>query len=233
MRDVTRAWRDLGSTPSKQFASLLTRLDARVVGIAGPPGAGKSTFAHAVADGIDELVISMDDFYLSRAERSERGLTWRGPPGSHDVTALIDVLDALRAEHAPVTVPRFSAEIDDRVEPVVVDRVPGRVLVEGWVLGHRADGYEEILDRLDLLMFLDVPVQIARTRRFAREQSLRGGFSAAQMQRFWDEVLEPGLTKWVREAHEAADVVLKMPGDVVERALTRSDAVEALLENPP
>ncbi|HYZ92977.1 MAG TPA: hypothetical protein VFA34_11405 [Actinomycetota bacterium] len=192
----------------------IERTNARFVGLAGPPGAGKSTLAHRVADRLEQmLVLSLDDFYLSREDRAARGLPWRGPPGSYDLPALLDVLDRLRSGDRPVKLPRFSAEIDDRIEPVVVSETPRLVLVEGWVLGHREDGYGAVLDRLDLLVYLDVPDEIARARRFGREQSLRkrgGGFSDDEMHAFWDEVLEPGMRRWVRAARESADVLIEM-----------------------
>lgn len=234
MRDVTTEWQSFALPIEKTLAHVVQRLRAHLVGFAGPPGAGKSTLAHLVADELDGLMISMDDFYLSRAERSERGLAWRGPPGSHDVQALLDVLDRFRSNRVPVTVPRFSAEIDDRVEPATISNVPAHVILEGWVLGHRAGGYEEILDRLDLLVFLDVPVDTARSRRFSREQLLRergGGFSEHEMRRFWDEVLEPGIGKWVREAKETADLILELDGKEPRRVRTSSQAVRRVLEN--
>ena len=234
MRDVTQPWLALGSTPDIQLASIIRLLDAHFVGIAGSPGSGKSTLARLVADQVDGLVISMDDFYLSRVERTERGLAWRGPPGSHDVAQLLDVLDRLREHRTPITIPRFSGEIDDRIEPIVLGDVPDRVLVEGWVIGHAGDGYGAILDRLDLLVFIDVPDETARSRRFAREAELRargGGFSEAEMRRFWDEVLGPGMAKWVREAKDTADLVLELDGDELRRARTSSDAVTRALED--
>ncbi len=89
----------------------------------------------------------MDDYYLSKQDRAARGLPWRGPPGSHDVGALVEVLDRIRVGHVPIMVQRFSPEIDDRIDPVTIAPVPTHVIVEGWVLGHRRDGYAEILDR--------------------------------------------------------------------------------------
>lgn len=169
----------------------------------------------------------MDDYYLSKQDRAARGLPWRGPPGSHDVGALVEVLDRIRVGHVPIMVQRFSPEIDDRIDPVTIAPVPTHVIVEGWVLGHRRDGYAEILDRLDLLVFFDVPVPTARARRFAREASLRetgGGFSEQDMQRFWDEVLAPGLDRWVRDAKQAADLVIELVDTGSLRAVSTSSA---------
>lgn len=233
MKDVTEQWRRLAA--HDPIAGPLARVveRCRIVGIAGPPGGGKSTLARQVADDVDALVVSMDDYYLSKDERAARGLPWRGPPGSHEIAALLDVLDRIRAGKAPLTMQRFSAALDDRLAPVRIASVPTHAIVEGWVLGHRDDGYGEILDRLDLLVFFGVPIDTARTRRFEREASLRasgGGFSEADMQRFWDEVLAPGLDRWVRVARESADVVIETDdAGALRSVMTSSESVLALM----
>lgn len=232
MRDVTEEWcrlaMSLGSRD--QIAGPLGRVVSghRIVGIAGPPGGGKSTLARLVADEAGALVVSMDDYYLSKDERAERGLLWRGPPGSHDVAALIDTLEEIREGRASLTIPRFSAEIDDRIDPVTIASAPSLAIVEGWVLGHRGDGYDAILDRLDLLVFFDVPISTARARRFEREAGLRekgGGFSEADMRRFWDEALAPGLERWVVEARESADIVISTDRNGELRSVTTSSEI--------
>jgi uridine kinase len=234
--NVTAVWRGRDDGVVTTLASVIRVVDAHLVGIAGPPGGGKSTFARSVADELgDALVVSLDDYYLSQKERHDHGLRWRGPPGSHDLVGLLELLDRIRNGSGPITVQRFSAEIDDRIEPTTLPSVPPHVLLEGWVLGHRDDGYEQILDRLDLFVFLDIDEKIARARRFARETRLRehgGGFSEDEMQRFWDEVLEPGMQRWVRTAREGADLVIEVnASDELLSARTTSEAVVSALED--
>ncbi len=234
MEDVTEAWRRFGDVPSA-FAHVIRASGSRFVGLAGAPGSGKSTLARTVVDkvGGSALVISIDDFYYSREERSARGLARRGPPGSHDLAAMIDVLDRIKERRGPITIPRYSAELDDRVEPVTLEHIPEQVLIEGWVLGYRSEGYEDVLARLDLLVFLDVDLRVAKRRRFERETKLRaegGGFSEEEMQRFWDEVLEPGLNRWVKHAMTDADLVLTVEASGhLRSARTNSTVVTAAL----
>jgi len=196
--------------PQIEVARLARERGARVVGIGGAPGSGKSTLAREAAEELgDVLVVSLDDYYLSKTERAERGLKWRGPPGSHDVHALTTLLDRFRNHETPLVVARFSPEIDDRVEPESIDRLPRVLILEGMLLGHRGDGYGAILDRLDLLVFLDVPTDVARERRFSRERKLDGGFDENEMEAFWDEVLQPVIDDIIPGAKAAADVVIR------------------------
>lgn len=118
-----------------------------VFGISGLQGTGKSTLAAQVAvlarsRGLRAVVVSIDDFYLRKAERAALArdvhplLATRGPPGTHDVALALRTLDALRAG-GPVALPRFDKLGDDRLAESRWERVDGPVDVvvfEGWFL---------------------------------------------------------------------------------------------------
>jgi len=119
-----------------------------VLGICGSQGSGKSTLAAALADDLVSkgrtcAVLSLDDFYLTQAQRKRLAsevhplCITRGPPGTHDVQLGIEVLDALRAG-TPVRLPRFDKALDDRIDPAdwpLIESHCDVIVFEGWCVG--------------------------------------------------------------------------------------------------
>jgi D-glycerate 3-kinase len=119
------------------------------LGIQGPQGAGKTTLTQLLAcvlrdvGGLAVATLSIDDLYLTRAERA--GLAarvhplfqTRGVPGTHDVALGVRVLEAL-TRPGPCALPRFDKGQDERAPvhtwPVCVGPC-NVVLFEGLWLG--------------------------------------------------------------------------------------------------
>lgn len=128
-----------------------------VLGICGAQGSGKSTVAEALAsrlerEGLTCAVLSLDDLYLTRAERARLArevhplLATRGPPGTHDTDLGLDVFNALIAG-TPLRLPRFDKAKDDRLDPSDWPEVAGKcdvVLFEGWCVGARPQQSEAL-----------------------------------------------------------------------------------------
>jgi D-glycerate 3-kinase len=121
----------------------------KVIGINGCQGSGKSTLADYLCTAVTEqlnlktVALSLDDFYLTKAERNKLAnqihplLATRGVPGTHDVELAINCVKQLLAGQKSL-ITRFDKSIDDRYpqdqlqsieEPVAL------IVLEGWCLG--------------------------------------------------------------------------------------------------
>jgi D-glycerate 3-kinase len=129
-----------------------TRRHIPLIGIQGAQGSGKSTLAELLALLLHQehrlpcLVLSLDDYYLTRAQRQRLGETLhplfltRGVPGSHAIDLLRQNLVelSLASHQRPVRLPRFDKARDDRLPRAqwrVVQRPPALILLEGWCIG--------------------------------------------------------------------------------------------------
>lgn len=124
-----------------------------LVGLCGSQGSGKSITAMRIAgrlekQGVRVAACSLDDFYLTKAERRALAadehplLAVRGVPGTHDMGLLANTMHALRNAGASssTSIPVFDKASDDRRPPDMWPRHAGRadiVLLEGWCVGAR------------------------------------------------------------------------------------------------
>lgn len=121
-----------------------------LIAVVGAQGSGKTTLARAAADRFGGVQISIDDVYLTRAEREAMArevhplLRTRGPPGTHDLALLWRVIDDLSAAgpDQETLIPVFDKRGDDRRPVVDWARFVGRpsaILIDAWCLGATAE----------------------------------------------------------------------------------------------
>jgi D-glycerate 3-kinase len=130
-----------------------------VVGLQAPQGGGKTTLVRHLVQRLPDLGlraagVSIDDFYLTRAEQLELAashpgnpyLEHRGYPGTHDLDLGVKTLDALRAlgpgSTASARVPVYDKSAHggrgDRAPESAWRNITGPldiVFVEGWMVG--------------------------------------------------------------------------------------------------
>jgi pantothenate kinase len=143
-----------------------------IAGIAGEPGAGKSTIAARLAAGrgADAVVLPMDGFHLPQARLVELGRRERmGAPDTFDVDGFVAVLAAVRADAGEVAAPGFDRDVEEAVPGAIRIRPEHRlVIVEGNYLLHDAGGWERVRSLLDVTAFLGIDPAIRLERLVAR-----------------------------------------------------------------
>jgi len=121
-----------------------------LLGINGAQGSGKSTLAAVVAmllreqHGLCCASLSLDDLYLTRAERQALAdkihplFITRGVPGTHDIKLGNKILDQVLAGQS-LLLPRFDKLRDDRADKEQWPEYPPLdvLLLEGWCVGCR------------------------------------------------------------------------------------------------
>lgn len=151
-----------------------------VLGICGAQGSGKSTLAktilqHCAEQGIAAASLSIDDLYLTKAERERLGrevhplLRTRGVPGTHDVALGLDVISQLE-KGLPEALPRFDKARDDRAPQDEWPAAPAgcRLLIfEGWCVGARPEPDDALQQPVNALEEAEDPDGI--WRRYAND----------------------------------------------------------------
>jgi len=141
-----------------------------LLGVAGSPGSGKSTFSACLADALgtgSALVVPMDGFHLGNAIIDGTPLRQRkGAPDTFDVGGYLSLLQRLaRRDEDVVYAPDFRRTID---EPVAASlAIPATVpviITEGNYLLNEDPRWQQVRAQLDEVWFIDTPhdVRLAR-----------------------------------------------------------------------
>ena len=154
---------------------LETGTDRVIVGIAGAPGAGKSTVAAAIvqaarARGVAAALVPMDGFHLADASLQRLGLSDRkGAPETFDGHGYLALLRRLRVDRTTVWAPGFERDLEQPIAgAIAVDPDVRLVVTEGNYLLIDADPWREARSLLDQAWFVEVDDAVRRDRLVAR-----------------------------------------------------------------
>lgn len=189
-----------------------------VVGIAGPPAAGKSTlattFATALCDEFSSRVaiaVGMDGFHLANSELVRLGYAGRkGAPETFDAYGFVALLRRLRTADEPVVyAPVYSRSVHESINAAVpVPKATRVVVVEGNYLLLPRPPWDQVRGLLDLALYLDTPTGV-RVDSLVRRQRSRGLDKSAAMD--WVTSSDEVNARLVAATRESADVVLSRP----------------------
>ena len=196
---------------------LLVQPGRTILGIAGGPGAGKSTLAVRLVEALNRetpglaACVPMDGFHLKQSVLEAQGIAAdKGMPHTFDVDAFELFLARLKATHEPMSGPGYSRKIEDVEEDSYTVAAETRLLVvEGNYLLLATAPWWRIKPLLDFSVFLDVPRDLVEARLMKRHG-------------------EEGL--FTEERNRAHVARVDLPNyDLVARSKTRADMVIRLL----
>jgi len=151
-----------------------------LIGVAGPPGAGKSTFAEELRlllEPDSAAVVPMDGFHFDNIILKQRGLLPRkGAPETFDYRGFEILLRRIRNFEPDIAIPVFDREADlARAGARIVDRDVKFIIVEGNYLLLDEAPWSGLAEYFDFSMFLDVPK--AELKERLEQRWITHGFS--------------------------------------------------------
>jgi pantothenate kinase len=196
----------------ERLARLVADGRRRIVGLAGPPGGGKSTLAEALhaAFPTDSVVVPMDGFHLANVQLARLGRADRkGAPDTFDAAGYVALLQRLRTAPPGETVyaPAFRRAIEEPIAGAIAVPASVRlVITEGNYLLLDHGAWAGVRALLDEAWFVDGDEALRRMRLIARHMQF--GRSEAEAQA-WVAVTDDPNARLIAATRARADRVFR------------------------
>jgi pantothenate kinase len=189
--------------------ALATAPGRTLLGLTGPPGAGKSTLAERiVAEVAGSVLVGMDAYHLAHSVLVERGAVGRkGAPDTFDAAGYVALLARLRAgEPGVVWAPQFRREIEDAIAGAVpVPPDAALVVTEGNYLLLPEAPWSSVPEMLDEVWYVDLP-DATRLDRLVRRHERYGRTADQALEKSYGS--DEDNARRVMATRERADAVI-------------------------
>ena len=184
--------------------------DILMIGIAGGSGSGKTTLTKNLVNhfGDQIAVVHHDNYYYSHHDMTyeERCLLNYDCPEAFENRLMIEQLGLLKQGRS-VECPVYDYAIHDRVEETKTVRPKPIIIVEGILIFAE----QEILDLLDIKIFVDTDADIRLARRIIRDIRDRGRTVESVIDQ-WRTTVKPMYEAYVEPTRKKADIIVPEGG---------------------
>jgi pantothenate kinase len=195
-----------------------------LVGIAGCPGAGKSTLAERIVHEWNRRTgpsraravhVPMDGFHLANAELGRLGRAGRkGAPDTFDALGYVALLQRIRgSSDQTIWAPAFERSLEEPIAgAIAIEPEVGLVVTEGNYLLLEDPGWHAVRDLLDHAWYLELGADVRQERLVARHVAYGRTPEAA---RVWAATTDEPNARRIAATRSRADRVLRLEDEGV------------------
>ena len=195
-----------------RVAHLLAGGGRALLGLVGPPGAGKSTLAEALQQAFPGLsqVVPMDGYHLANVELARLGRAGRkGAPDTFDSAGYVALLRRLRDQGTDeiVYAPEFRREIEEPIAGAIAVLPQTRLIItEGNYLLLAGGPWAGVATLLDEVWYVEIPAA-ERQRRLVRRHEQFGRSASAALA--WVEQTDEPNARLIQATRSRAHAVFE------------------------
>lgn len=183
-----------------------------IIGIAGASASGKSLLATTIVNELGSeqvVVISEDSYYKDRSHLSlhERETINYDHPEALDHTLLCQHLDQLQSG-ATVQVPVYDFTQHTRSTQTRPTGPHAIIVLEGILLFTDP----ELRKRMDILIFMDTPLDVCLIRRMRRDMMERGRSLDSILEQY-EQTVRPMYWQFIEPSKRYADIIVPRGGE--------------------
>ncbi|MCK9689054.1 nucleoside/nucleotide kinase family protein [Scleromatobacter humisilvae] len=167
---------ELPASARVRARELIQRSGRVLLGLVGPPGAGKSTLAAALQAEFASVaqVVPMDGFHLANVELERLGRRGRkGAPDTFDSAGYVALLRRLlvQPDDEIVYAPEFRREIEEPIANAIpIHARTQLVITEGNYLLLEEGPWAQVKELLDEIWYVDIPDEVRVHRLTKRHE---------------------------------------------------------------